>query len=329
MMNKEKILLLLSERVGDVIFCTPAIALLASTKPHIEIDVLTPSSAAEQVLRHNPAIHTIFVNLTKSEIKALASRYTTVIDLHNNRTTKKWCELLSPAIIYRNPRKSIDPAFFSMHQSQVATYFMANSLNVSPQEVGQNYLLYPQMQDKKYSAALLQEHGIDTRIHKIIGCHMGSHTTTRRGWKLWKPLTGEKCWPIKCFAQVMHTMTEKDSAIRFVLTGTSAEAPLAKKLKQYYPDAVDLLGKTSVLELAALMSSFRVFLTGDTGPMHIACATNTPIVGLFGPTEPAHTGPYPQLAHYTVLRANALPEIAVQDVVFALERAMCRVLSTH
>lgn len=329
-MNKKKILLLLSERVGDVIFCTPAIALLAALKPHAEIDALTPSCAAQQVLQNNPAIHTILVNPSKSEIKRLAMHYTTVIDLHNNRTTKKWCELLSPIVIYRNPRKAIPTTLsLPLHQSQVATYFMANMLGVSPQEAGQDYLLYPQVNDKKYSATLLQEHNIDTRVHKIIGCHMGSHTTTRRGWKFWKPLTGEKCWPVESFAQVMHALTAKDSTIRFVLTGTPSEALLAKKLKQHYPGAVDLVGKTSVLELAALMSSFRVFLTGDTGPMHIACASNTPTVGLFGPTKPAHTGQYPMMTHHIVLKAASLPEIDVVQVVHALEKVLGQEQPTH
>jgi heptosyltransferase I len=49
---------------------------------------------------------------------------------------------------------------------------------------------------------------------------------------------------------------------------------------------------TSVLELAALARTCRLFLAADTGPLHIAGAMGTPLVGLFGPTDPARNGPW-------------------------------------
>lgn len=314
MQKKETILLLLSERIGDVIFCTPAIKLLSITYPHSKIEALTPSQAAEQVILHNPAIHKIHVDLSDKQISAMAKNYSMVIDLHNNRTTEKWRNLLQHKATYVNPRKGL------IHQSQVATHFIAEVLNISIEDpISAEYKLYPQQQHNLRSEGWLREHDIDLTQHMLVGCHMGSHTTTRRGWKFWKPLTGEKCWPISAFGEVMQNMTENNPMIRFVLTGTPSEIALAKKLKKYYPDSINLIGKTSVLDLAALMPFFRVFLTGDTGPMHIASAMNTPIVGLFGPTEPEHTGPFPMRPHHIILKANNLPEISTQTVINALE----------
>lgn len=48
----------------------------------------------------------------------------------------------------------------------------------------------------------------------------------------------------------------------------------------------------SLQELAALIKKSDVLVTNDSGPMHIAAAVGTPVVALFGPTEPARTGPY-------------------------------------
>jgi ADP-heptose:LPS heptosyltransferase len=312
MMTKpKKILLLLSERIGDVIFCTPAIALLKAQYPQATIGAITTSKVVEQVLTNNPAITHVYVNPNDAQIKSFAKEYSMVIDLHNNKITAAWRNMLPIEETYINPRKG------EIHQSEVATQFMARILNQPLENASKQYHLFPQQNNKAAVQQMLREHNVDPARHILIGCHMGSHTTTRRGWKFWKPLTGEKCWPIAAFGEVMQAMQKQNPNIRFVLTGTPAESELSKKLTKYFPDAIDLIGKTSVLDLAELMKLFRVFLTGDTGPMHVATAMNTPLIGLFGPTNPDHTGPYPLARHHVILKANNLPEIPVHKVVTA------------
>ena len=53
----------------------------------------------------------------------------------------------------------------------------------------------------------------------------------------------------------------------------------------------DLTGKTSLVELAALLQRAQLFVGIDSGIMHLAAAMGTPVVGIFGPTDPQHTGP--------------------------------------
>ena len=67
-------------------------------------------------------------------------------------------------------------------------------------------------------------------------------------------------------------------------------------------EPVDLAGKDRVAFLPALLRRFSVLLTGDTGPMHIAAAVGTPVVALFGPTDPGRTGPLGD--RHTVLRRD-------------------------
>ena len=56
--------------------------------------------------------------------------------------------------------------------------------------------------------------------------------------------------------------------------------------------AVDIAGETTVGLLPALLAKAALFLTNDSGPMHIAAAVGTPVVALFGPTSAVRTGPY-------------------------------------
>jgi ADP-heptose:LPS heptosyltransferase len=67
--------------------------------------------------------------------------------------------------------------------------------------------------------------------------------------------------------------------------------------------AVDLTGKTGLRLLPALLSSASVFVTNDSGPMHVAAAVGTPVVAMFGPTSPVRTGPYGE-GHAVLARAD-------------------------
>jgi len=67
-------------------------------------------------------------------------------------------------------------------------------------------------------------------------------------------------------------------------------------------EAVNLAGETSLTELACLYRQSALLVTTDTGPMHIAAAVGTPVVALFGPTDPSRTGPFGQ--RHRVIRAE-------------------------
>ncbi len=90
---------------------------------------------------------------------------------------------------------------------------------------------------------------------------------------------------------------------RIVLLGSPEEGPLTARIASLMKAApVVLAGRDRVAFLPALLRRFAVLLTGDTGPMHIAAAVGTPVVALFGPTDPRHTGPVGD--HHTILRRD-------------------------
>ena len=88
-----------------------------------------------------------------------------------------------------------------------------------------------------------------------------------------------------------------------VLTGAPNDLPIIEDvMRRMRERPVNLAGKTSLLQLAALLQRADLLVTGDSGPMHIAGAVGTPLIAIHGPTDPALSGPVSPGA--TVLRSD-------------------------
>jgi len=94
-----------------------------------------------------------------------------------------------------------------------------------------------------------------------------------------------KLWGDERFAELVRRLPPD----RVVLTGAASERDRIETIAQGRPN---LAGKTSLLELAELYARCAVVVTNDSGPMHLAAAVGTPVVAIFGPTDPSLTGPY-------------------------------------
>jgi len=109
-----------------------------------------------------------------------------------------------------------------------------------------------------------------------------------------------KLWDNRKFAEladlIQQTLGKK---VIFTASERSAVEPITSGMTS---KAVNLAGQTSLAELAELFKKARIVITTDSGPMHLACAVGTPVVALFGPTDPARTGPYG--VGHQVIRAN-------------------------
>ena len=99
------------------------------------------------------------------------------------------------------------------------------------------------------------------------------------------PKWATKKWSPENFAKVCDALALEE--IRTVLVGSKAEAETGIEiLKLTKSKPINLISKTSLTELAALMKRFKCLITSDSAPMHIAAAMKTPFVALFGPTAP-------------------------------------------
>jgi heptosyltransferase-2/heptosyltransferase-3 len=112
---------------------------------------------------------------------------------------------------------------------------------------------------------------------------VGIHTSGGRAIKQWDP---------ERFATVAARLVDERSAA-IVLTGGAADADLVNRVKAAMAPrpVIDATGEVDLLVLAALLQRLDLFVTGDTGPMHLAAAVGTPVVAVFGPSAPARYAP--------------------------------------
>lgn len=287
-----KILLLQLKRIGDLILTTPAITALHKSFPDTELTIVVSSECADLlpaipsvdrslIARRNPRDLVLFFSIA-------GSRFDCCIDFTGND-------------------RSAFLAFLSGAQRRVVSYRVPEQSNMR----GYAYTDFApvRMRDVHtidYNLALLEPLGIQTAASHAPHLHLPQVAreqadALRRDWKITTPYVilhpgsarREKLWDPARWAEVIdHFARNKD--IDLVLTsGPSPEeqrhlTAIKNKVQQ---QIIDLSGKTNLLALAALVNQARLLVTVDSAPMHLAAATRTPQVVLFGPTNPFHWRP--------------------------------------
>ncbi|HEV2983741.1 MAG TPA: glycosyltransferase family 9 protein [Vicinamibacterales bacterium] len=144
-----------------------------------------------------------------------------------------------------------------------------------------------------------------------------------------------KRWPPERFGALAFALLERHRLASIVLWGPAEEA-IADAVIASSQGAAVSIGTTTIADVVALARGAAIMVSGDTGPMHVASAVRTPIVGIYGPTRPARNGPMtPQdvtvsrddVCHCHHLRRCKLDrmcllDITVEDVVSAVDRRL-------
>jgi lipopolysaccharide heptosyltransferase II len=115
---------------------------------------------------------------------------------------------------------------------------------------------------------------------------------------------GPKRWPAQNFSLLADRLFEELGA-RVIFTGSEADTPVVSAIRAKMRSlSASACGEFSLKQFAALCARMSVFVSADSGPMHIANAAGTrKIIALFGPTHPMLTGPVPQ-DRVTIIRKS-------------------------
>lgn len=130
--------------------------------------------------------------------------------------------------------------------------------------------------DGRRASAFFAERGFSPEV-PVVALHPGA------GWET-------KRWGVEKFAALGERLSEETGA-RLLLFWGPGDEPLAEALRQRLRAPAEVIPPTSVREMAAFVGRCRLFIGGDTGPLHLAAAQGVPTLALLGPTTPARNGP--------------------------------------
>jgi len=283
MKNYSNILLIKPGAVGDLLQLTPAIRALAVKYPEARITLLLGSAAAATMFHHNPHISETIVFDRKGAHRSLsgflrlwnrirAARYDLVVNFQRSNF-KTW--LLASAalpcrlLVYRKARGRTVHAVVN-HLETLAP------LGITLELCDLSLELTYGPAEQSFADSLFLEAGLSGKI--LIALNPGASNRI-------------KCWSPERFATLANLLvSELDAGI--VLVGGANERDLAEGiLAGMSSKPLDLIGKTSLLQLGAVLDRCDVLVSGDTGPLHLATAVKTPVVALFGAIDPFRTGP--------------------------------------
>lgn len=133
----------------------------------------------------------------------------------------------------------------------------------------------------------------------LIGFHVGAGKPPNR-------------WSLDKFAALIKRLTD-EYPVQVYLTGSSADKNEIKYLEQHLPFPVQSFINHSIPEVAALVAKSTLFISNDTGIMHVAGATDTPQISIFGPTNPFNWAPV-GVNKFFLRKSELIDDVSVDDV---------------
>lgn len=292
--------------LGDLLTAVPALRALRSTFPKGQLVLGTPSQY-EPLVRHVGGVDRVSPMRGLADLPADETRPDVAVNLHGSGPQShrllqslepgRLVAFASPGTGHRGPRWRPDE-----HEVSRWCRLVAETLRV-PVNAADLQLAPPATR---------------TPLTRAVVIHPGAAHPARR-------------WPVQRFAEV--AAWAHDNGLEVVVTGSSAERGLASGVASAAGLAGGsvLAGRLSLVELAALVSSAVVVVSGDTGVAHLATAYRTPSVILFGPTPPDLWGPPAGGPHVALWHGSrrgdpcgetvdpALLTISSQEVIDALD----------
>lgn len=287
-----RFLILSTTGIGDTLWGTPAIRALRKTFPDGHISVLTNLSGFE-VLRWNPDINELFIfrrglrwyfSLPELSTQLRRRNIDTVFIFHaSDRIIWPLCFFTGASEIVgiEGQNKGLDFILTKAIKLQDNIHGIETRLRlvkqVGAETASQAISIYLTDREREEAVRFMESNGIKENS-SIIGFQPGAQ----------KPF---KCWPQENFIEAGNILV-KSLGCKIIVTGDSSERELADKIASGIKGAVPAAGKLSIRETAAIIEKMNLFITNDTGPMHIAFALKTPTIALFSPTDPRLCGPH-------------------------------------
>lgn len=295
--SSPKLLVVSTTGLGDTLWGTPALRYLRRSFPQSSITMLTSRCGAE-VLKNNPHIDQLlvfkhsFFSLLFLFFTLRKSAIDTALLFHTSqRIVLPLCALSGiPQIIGNHGMQKGLDSLLTTVIPQKKQHEIARRFDITTAAI--HYHL-PLTKEAPSTDPYLEiywtpqdEHAVNlffSRSHllsylPIIALHPGSKDL----FKQWSP---------EQFITLGNLLTDR-LGYHIVITGNQSEAALVSQIASRIKGAVALAGDLSIPAFACFLKKISLFITNDTGPMHLAFSVRTPTVALFSPTDPLLCGPF-------------------------------------
>jgi heptosyltransferase-2 len=283
----KKILIIRLSSLGDVVLTTPVIKALKKKFPQSEIYFLTKENYFE-VLKNNPHLSSVirfnpdkehrgFSGLKKLIKELNQYNFDLIVDLHSNLRSfliRHWTKA-NKKIKYK---KRALARFFMVHFKwlKIKSQPTVDSYLLSLRKIGiENRERKPKIFLDDKSEGFVNAFLLQNKIEKddiLIGVSPGAKWETKR-------------WNKEKFVQLCRILL-KGERYKIILFGSNEEKNLIEDVAQNFPRGVFKAIGLSLLELSALIKMCKLFVSNDSGPMHMATAMDVPVIAIFGPTHP-------------------------------------------
>jgi len=282
-----RILIVRTDRIGDVVLSTPVIKAVRDAYPDGFIGMMV-SSCARDIVDGNPYLDEVIV-FDKKRFGGIfgAFRFSAILRNKNFDTAlilhpvkrvhiilwlagikkrvgldKKWAFLLTDKL----------PHTKQLGQKHEIDYNLEIAAAIGA-DTGQKNMLVPVKPNNRLRVEnILKENGLNDKGGFVV-MHPGASCPSKR-------------WPAKRFAAAADTITERFNKKVIVVAGANDKRFAREMSDAMENEALDLSGDLSVGELSALLEKAGLLISNDSGPVHMAVALGVPVVAIFGRSEP-------------------------------------------
>ena len=296
----KKILVVKPSSLGDIVHSLPFLNAVKDSFPRAEIHWVV-ARGLEGLLQGHPMVKKLWVinkdqwkkpkkiKETISEVRTLfrefkRESYDIVIDLQG---------LLRSGLLTKATRAPVRVGFREAREGSRLFYTHKISGGANVHAVDRSMKIAAALgcdtSDVRFPMPLYRE---SEKVQRLKG-EMGKYAVIVSSAR-WKT----KRWPHERFGKLASMLDVKS-----VIVGSQADVRISKEIESLANGkALSMAGKTDLRELIAIIRGARYVITNDSGPMHIAAAFRIPTVAIFGPTNPARTGPYGK--HNVIVQAG-------------------------
>lgn len=290
-----RILVLRLERIGDLLMTLPALADLRTLAPGAEIDLVVGSWNADLARAVDPVTRVLSLDAAwlarESQGKTLPSLV---------RAARRWRHIPYDLAINFEPDIRSNLLLPASGAGWTAGYRSGGGGALLDVSIDYDTRAHTTDNARRLVSAIFDAAVPDDISPTLVVPAEAHENASRLLATTERPLIGVhvsggravKQWPPERFADVARRLVETAGAT-IVLTGGTLDRNLVDAVWTALPpsNVINVAGRADLLTLGGILERLDLLITGDTGPMHLAIAVGTPVVAVFGPSDPARYGP--------------------------------------